>query len=234
MTRHRGGFHIPVLDEQERAALLEADDELSHLQSVLETAAQSRALDRESIDRLSTTAHDIVARVNAHLPPQVDVDARDEIRRRLIELLTLHPEQGQHLDLADRALIEAEAVRHIMRDLLQEQPPVELRDAAAVVKLLEQWLPGLTVQQIAELLGISTRQLQRRRQEGGSGGSRMQIVARLVAILRHGWTDQGVYAWFHRQRRELEGHAPIELLDDPASERGLLLAARAGRVQGGT
>jgi uncharacterized protein (DUF2384 family) len=81
-------------------------------------------------------------------------------------------------------------------------------------------------------MGVSERQLQRRRHDGGLSTPRMQVLARLVAILRHAWTDQGVYAWFQRPRGDLAGAAPIVLLDDPANERALLIAARAGRIQG--
>jgi uncharacterized protein (DUF2384 family) len=225
---------MPVLDERERAALRQADDELSDLQLVLEAAVQRDALDHESVKRLHDTAEQVAGRVNADLPMQVDADARDEIRRRLIDMLTLSIDDGAPLDLADRALIEAEAVRHVLRDLLQEQSPVGLRDAKETVRLLEDWLPGLAVNQLAELAGMSTRQLQRRRQDGGVSSHRLQMFARLAAILRFSWTDQGVYAWFHRPRLELGGRPPIELLEDPASERDLMFLARAGRVQGGS
>jgi uncharacterized protein (DUF2384 family) len=225
---------MPVLDEQERAALLEADDELTGLQRALEAAVQNNAIDSESVDRLQATATEIVGRVNAKIPMHIDADARDEIRRRLIEMLTLKLTDGELLDLADRALIEAEAVRHVVRDLLQEQPPVEMRDAGAAIRLLEEWLPSLGVNEEARLTGVSVRQIQRRRSEGGGESThRLQVVTRLVAILRHAWTDHGVYAWFERPRVELDGHAPIELLDDPGRERDLLILARAGRVQGG-
>jgi AraC-like DNA-binding protein len=225
---------MPVLDDHERAALVEADSQISALQDALEAAAHSDALDREMFRRLEATAREAIHRLNQNLPPQLDPDARDEIRRRLIELLTLPTDDVPLLDVADQALVEAEAVRHVVRDVLQEQPPTELRDAREVVTLLEAWLPDLTVKQLAELLGISERQLQRRRQDGGASSHRMQLVARLIAVLRHGWTDQGVYAWFTRPRHELRGTPPLELLDDPSSERALLLAARAGRVQGGS
>jgi AraC-like DNA-binding protein len=225
---------LSVLDQSERAALTRADDQLSELQRALETAARSGALDHETFERLDATAREAVARVNQDLPPQIDADARDEIRRRLIYLLTLRPEEGLlPLDIADRVLLETEAIRHIMRDLLQEQPPAELQDAGAVVQLLESWLPSLHVKQLAELLGISERQLQRRRNEGGPSSHRMQLVARLIATLRYAWTNQGVYEWFMRGRNDLNGVAPIDLLDDAQSERALILAARSGRVQGG-
>jgi len=227
---------MPVLDEQERAALIEADDELSGLQAALEAAVQNNAIDRESIDRLRDTAQDVVHRVNSKLPMQIDPDARDEIRRRLIDMLTLKLVDGGLLDLADRALIEAEAVRHVVRDLLQEQPPVELRRAGPTVRLLEGWLPGLSVSELSELTEISVRQLQRLRHDEGGVVSppRLQLVARLAAILRHAWTDRGVLAWFMRPRVELGGVAPLDLLDDAERERDLLLLARAGRVQGGS
>lgn len=224
---------MAVLDQQERDAITEADTQLSGLQDALHSAAQQNALDQESFDRFSVTARDVIYRVNHHLPPQLDAHARDEIRRRLLELLTLPTEGQAPLDVADQALMETEAVRHILRDVLQEQPPAELRDAGTLVRLLEEWVPDLTVRELAELLGLSERALQRRRAEGGTSTARAQIVARLIAILRLGWTDQGVYAWFHRDRPDLGGVAPITLLDDPSRERDLVVEARSGRVQGG-
>lgn len=224
---------MPVLDDHERAALIEADSQLSTLQRALEAAAQNKALDREVVRRLEGTTREAIHRLNQNLPPQLDADARDEIRRRLIEILTLDMEGLPLLDVADQALLEAEAVRHVVRDVLQEQPPAHLRDAAEVIALLEEWLPSLTVKQLAELLGMSERQVQRRRAEGGVSTSRTQVVARLVAVLRHAWTDQGVYAWFKRPRDEFQEQTPIDMLEDAGNERALLLAARAGRVQGG-
>jgi uncharacterized protein (DUF2384 family) len=219
---------LSALAEHERTALIEADSQLSGLQEALEAAAQSDALDPEAFRRLDDTARD-----NQNLPPQLDADARDEILKRLIDLLTLPTEGVPLLDVADRALVQAEAVRHVVRHVLDEQPPAQLRDAQSVVLLLEDWLPDLSVRQLAELLGLSERQLQRRRRDGGVSSHRMQIVARLIAILRTAWTDQGVYAWFNRPRDDLGGRAPVDVLDEASSERALILAARGGRVQGG-
>lgn len=224
---------MTVLDEGERAALTDADDQLADLQRALEAAIESGALDRDTLVRLRTTCEQVIRRLNEDLPPQLDAEARDEIRRRLLDLLTLGTEHGEPLDIADRALIEAEAVRHVMRDLLQEQPPARLRNAAEVLALLEGWLPDLSVAQIGELVGMSARQVQRlRRGETTNSSSRLQLVARLVAILRMAWTDQGVFAWFVRPRKELSDRTPLELLDEPECERDLVLLARTGRVQG--
>lgn len=224
---------LAVLEQHERDAIQSADAQLSELQDALQDAAQQGALDREFFDRLTVTAREVIARVNRELPLHLDADARDEVRRRLLELLTLPTEGQEPLDMADAALLETEAVRHILRDVLHEQPPADLRDAGALVRLLEEWVPNLTVRQLAELLGLSERALQRRRAEGGESTARQQVVARLITILRRGWTDQGVYAWFHRERPALGDIAPIALLDDPSSERDLITEARAGRVQGG-
>jgi hypothetical protein len=224
---------MPVLEEIERQALREADATLAQLQRSLEDAASSGALDREVFERFRATAMDLAARVNESLPPEIDAIAADEIRKRLIAILTMNVDELPSLDVADRFLIEMEALRHIFRDLLQEQPAVELRDAGRVVKLLEEWLPGVGVAQLAELLGYSPRQLQRRRKEGGMATHRAQLVARLVAILRDAWTDEGVAAWFYRRRRDLDGARPVDWLDDAGREPDLLMAARAGRVQGG-
>jgi len=224
---------MAILEQVEREALKAVDDSLRQIQRSLEEAARRGAIDRETIERMSHTLKRAAQRVSENLPPQLDERAVTEIQKRLIALLTLEIEDTTSLDVADRFLMEMEAVRHIIRDVLDEQPPIELRDAGNVVVLLEEWLPGLTVAQLAELLGLSERQLQRRRREGGNSTHRAQLLTRLVAILRRSWTDQGVAAWFHRPQSELRGSKPIDLLDDPANERNLLMAARAGRVQGG-
>jgi uncharacterized protein (DUF2384 family) len=210
---------LAVLEDVERAALKSVDDSLRQIQTSLEEAARRGALDKDTLDRLGATAKRAAQRVNESLPPQLDERATSEIRARLIAILTLDINETSSLDVADRFLMEMEAVRHIVRDVLDEQPPVELRDVPNVVALLESWLPGVTVGQLAEILGLSTRGLQRRRRgEGGEATHRIGLVARLVAILRHSWTSQGVAAWFHRPQSALGGRKPIELLDDPASE----------------
>jgi uncharacterized protein (DUF2384 family) len=138
------------------------------------------------------------------------------------------------IDAADSYLMELEAVRHGFRDLLEEHQPEALRrQAHELVGLLEGWLPSVAVSDLAALLGLSMRQLQRRRHDDGPATSREQLVTRLVAILRHAWTDRGVVAWFYRPRPDLGDKKPIELLGDPAHEQELLIAARSGRVQGG-
>lgn len=228
---------MPVLAEEANLdALRKTDEALGRMQQLIEAAIEADAVDREQLERVTVTGRDLVARLNRQLPPDVDADARDEIRRRIIDLLVLSPEDTDDaglMDTIDRALVEVEAIRHIIRDLVQEQPPVHMRSAAQVIDLLQEWLPRVTQKQLAELVGVSPRQWQRLHRSQTPTTPRMQRVARLVAILRHAWTDEGVVAWFYRPRKDLDARKPIELIDEPAYEAVLMRAARSGRVQGG-
>lgn len=87
---------------------------------------------------------------------------------------------------------------------------------------------------LAELLAVTPRTVHRWSSQAGEPEHRLQLVARLVAVLRHAWTPKGILAWFHRPRRDLDEKRPIDLLDDPAAERSLLSAARSSRNQYGT
>jgi hypothetical protein len=223
---------MTVLEEVERHALEDTDQAFQHFQRAMEVAARNGALDAESLGRFGETVKEAAARVNDELLPQLDAEAAAEISRRLITILTMDTSQRDVLDAADDYLMELEAIRHVLRDLLQEQPQALRKQGQELMSQLEAWLPSVAVGALAELLGLSVRQLQRKRHDTGPAGSREQLVARLVAMLRHAWTDDGVIAWFHRARADLGGRAPIELLDDHARERDLLIAARSGRVQG--
>jgi hypothetical protein len=228
------GGSMAVLDEVERERLEATDERLLTFQRTMEEAARSGALGPEQLQRFVVTIKDYAAKVSDQLLPQIDAEAGAEISRRLITVLTMDPARGTAADAADAYLMELEAIRHVLRDLLQEHQPEALRrEGRELIGLLEDWLPHVPVAQLAELLGLSVRQLQRRRHDDAPSTSREQLVARLVAILRHAWTDEGVIAWFHRARADLGGAAPVALLGDPAHEPDLLIAARSGRVQGG-
>src|SRR6218665_1045370 len=129
---------MAVLEEVERRALEDADESLSKLQKSLEEAAAADALDDETLERMAQTAKEAAARVNDRLPPKIDPQATDEIRRRLIGVLTLDVDRMTSLDVADRLMVEMEAVRHVVRDILQEQPAIDVRDAAQIVALLDE------------------------------------------------------------------------------------------------
>lgn len=221
-----------AIAEGDREALRSEDQQLQEQLSALETAARSGALDEQYFERLNDTLRDLAARLADELLPQLEPEVAIEVQSRLIAVLTMRPNGREALDFADDLLMEIEAVRHVIRDALQEQPRAFLLDAAAVAKQLESWLPNVPQREVAELLGISARTYQRHRDQGGSSSSREQTVLRLVAILRKGWSDAGVMAWFRRPRTQLADATPLYLLADPAQEQVLLKLARRGRVQG--
>lgn len=223
---------MTVLDPANHDEMSRADAELAECQAILEAAAAQGAIDLEMGARLRATQQDMARHLNAQLTMRLDPSLVDEAKTRLINLLSMRIDDGELLDIADAMLIECEALRHILRDLASDSPPVNQRNSGEVVAQIDEWLPGLTVARRAELLGLSERSLQRRRASPGMpSSSRMATVLRLVAILKHAWTDEGVYAWFHRTREALGGTAPIDLLEDRSREGDLLELARSGRVQ---
>jgi DNA-binding transcriptional regulator YdaS (Cro superfamily) len=138
------------------------------------------------------------------------------------------------LDAYDRLLLNAEAIRHLLRDAIDGHVRGTEDNIGLVVEQLMQWLPRVSQSEMAGLMGISTRQLQRWAVGNATPSRRAQLVARLVAILRRSWTPEGVVAWFYRRRGALDDHAPIDVLNDPAYEQQLFREVRQGRAQHGS
>jgi uncharacterized protein (DUF2384 family) len=136
-----------------------------------------------------------------------------------------------NLDVCDQLMIMLERIRHVVRDALDEHVDGATGDVGVVMAELEHWLPHVSDQTIAKLVGVDRRSLSRWRRQGGQPRRSLRIFARLVAILRHNWDEEGVIAWFERPRRDLDGRHPAALLADPNAEDALLSAARSGRNQ---
>lgn len=155
-----------------------------------------------------------------------------EFRGLLLDSLRVIQNE-EPLDAFDKLLLNIEAMRHLLRDALDGHVEGREENVATVVAQLQQWLPRASQQELADLMGISTRQYQRWAQMRSQPTRRAQMVARLIAILRRSWTDAGVVAWFHRCRPELDGKAPVDVLDDTVYEQTLFRAVRQGRAQHG-
>jgi uncharacterized protein (DUF2384 family) len=138
---------------------------------------------------------------------------------------------SENLDVCDRLMIMLERIRHVVRDALDEHVDGVSGDVGVVMAELEHWLPRVSDETIATLVGVDRRSLSRWRGQGGQPRRNLRIFARLVAILRHNWDEEGVIAWFERPRRDLDGRRPTTLLADPNAEDELMSAARAGRNQ---
>ncbi|WP_343575365.1 hypothetical protein [Mycobacterium sp.] len=129
--------------------------------------------------------------------------------------------------------ISLEQFRHALRDIIENQP---YGDVAPVRDVLGRTAEVLAAPQktLADLLGVSVRQLQRwlahdGTEPAGDDAARIRVVGQVVNQLRHSFTGPGVVAWFNRQHPVLD-QRPIELLDDPLRYPTLLQAATAARA----
>jgi hypothetical protein len=136
-----------------------------------------------------------------------------------------------NLDVCDQLMILLERIRHVVRDALDEHVSGVGEDVSVVIGELERWLPGISDEAIAQLVGVNRRTLSRWRSQHGQPQRNLRLLARIVAILRHNWDEAGVLAWFERPRRDLAGRRPATLIGDPNAEEELLAAARSGRNQ---
>lgn len=122
-----------------------------------------------------------------------------------------------------------EQVRQAARDTVDGSPA----DPSRPPRELLAWLDGLgaTQQDLARLLGVSTRQLQRwapdAPQLSPTVATRLRAVASVVAQLR--WVlpaPNGILAWFESPNPLLTGGtSPVSLLDDPLAAPQLIAAA---------
>jgi uncharacterized protein (DUF2384 family) len=156
-----------------------------------------------------------------------------EFHGALWEIKDLIDDQGDEYDLdtVDKLLVCIERVRHVVRDALDEHVAGVPDDASLAVQELREWLPSTSVATISDLVGVDRRTLSRWAKIHRATPRRLQLVASLVAVLRHNWSEEGIVAWFDRPRRGLEGRRPTSLLDDPLADDLLLAEARSSRSQ---
>jgi uncharacterized protein (DUF2384 family) len=228
---------MKVIPSPEAERLQALDTELERWKELILRVGDIRdsEVDHEYGKRFAETEKRLLALNEKLHPEDFDPEVLAELRGIMLQWISAaHDLDGRRpLDTVDKYLIHAEAMRHLVRDALDAHVEGAGRDAQAVVTQLREWLPTTTQVEIARLAGISDRQFHRWKTNGGKPPRRLTLVARLVALLHRAWTEEGVIAWFHRARRDLDGHAPIDVLDDPAYERRLLAAVRQGRAEHG-
>lgn len=219
-------------------------DELEQFEELVASTAHKllEALNETSIpadyvDRWQHTASRLSDAINRSVPPSLDPEQLAEIRGELLEILqrvTDH-DLDRPLDSVEAALLGLEAIRHVVRDALDQQPPGE-GDARALLHNLQEALPRVGRKDLAELLGTSERSIQRTLASPTpvEPSRRLQIVARLVFLLRRGWSAEGVVAWFHRSRPELGERSVLDAIDEAGREQEILELARHGRAQHGS
>jgi DNA-binding transcriptional regulator YiaG len=136
----------------------------------------------------------------------------------------------------DQLRVALESIRQSLAAIAEREPVGDERNRKQIV----QWLAERTeVSQttLAELLGVSARQLQRwlstteAAKPEGEDARKVRLVARLVNQLRFVLTPAGTVEWFSWPRADLDGRRPRDLLDDPAAEPTLATIAGAMRSQ---
>ena len=127
-----------------------------------------------------------------------------------------------------------ESIRQSLTAIAEREPVSDERSPKQVV----QWLAATTEvpqARLADLLGGSARQLQRwlspveTAQPEGVDARKVRLVARIVSQLRFILTPTATVDWFSWPRSDLESRSPLDLLDDPAEEPALMIAASAMR-----
>jgi hypothetical protein len=189
------------------------------------------------LDRWQHTASRLSDAINRSAPPSLDPEQVAEIRGELLGIMqrVADSDPKRPLDSIEAALLGLEAIRHMVRDALDQQVPGE-RDARMLLRDLQETLPRVNRKDLAHLLGTSDRSIQRILASPSpvDPSRRLLMVARLVSLLRRGWTPEGILAWFERSRLELGGRSVLEVIDDATLEQDLSGLARHGRAQHGS
>jgi len=221
--------------DPQRLRLLEIDTEVEEVKAAFE-AAVTEVTGRPEIDGSAKKRLAEVGRRLAALKPQLEAadlsyEQKATLYSALVDVNTAMSAPPDDLDRFEAVLIGIERIRHVIRDALDEFVGGASADRRRLLEELQSSLPGLKQTDVAELLGVDPRTVRRWAAHSAEPDHRLQLVVRLVAVLRHAWTPRGALAWFRRERRDLGGRRPLDLLDDPATERDLLSAARSSRNQ---
>lgn len=231
----------------------EAFDELTGFErdlQLLVTGDDAPVGDRSLLDRVSETQSRLLELSQDNIQLELSPEQRTELLEYcLATLFKLDSARraGDDSELARRqvaeALLDLEAMRHILRDAIDHEPLRTLRiddrecalSRSDAVAHTEQWLPRLTAEARAELLGTDARNLRRWKDaRDAPAPRRAELAVDLAGVLRHSWTDEGVLRWFSRPHPMLDGRAPNDVIDDVDWELRIRDAARAARAQSAT
>jgi hypothetical protein len=221
----------------ERDELERFEDLVEHWSHELLEALGDAPIPKDYLDRWEHTASRLSNAINRSTPPSLDAEQVAEIRGELLEIMqgVADRDPKRPLDSIEAALLGLEVIRHVVRDALDQQTPGE-GEARLLVAELESSLPRVGRRELAHLLGTSERSIQRILASATpvEPSRRLVLVGRLVALLRRGWTPEGIVAWFQRPRPELDERSVLDTIDDAALEQDILGLARHGRAQHGS
>jgi hypothetical protein len=214
----------------------EIDELVEPFASELASAAAREEVDPSFMDRFRATSMRLIELNEELHEDDFDPRALAEFRGIIINVIkdVQEADPDRPLDTIDSILIRAEQLRHLVRDAMDSHVGGAGQSSAEVMKSLRETLPSIRQVELAALLGRSQRQVGRWADQGGPPARRLELVARIAALLRHSWTEEGVVAWFFRPRPDFGNKKPIDILDDPDLELALIAAARRGRAQHGS
>lgn len=152
------------------------------------------------------------------------------LQRALIELSQqVEAESGPRGQIR----VALERARQALRDLVDEAPVADDQPGKSVARWLADRL-DVRQQEVADLLGVSSRTFQRWLSESdpsspeGDDAMRLRIVAKITNHLRHAMTGRGVLLWLRTPHPRIH-HAPAELLEKPEQFPLLVRLASAAR-----
>jgi uncharacterized protein (DUF2384 family) len=189
---------------------------------MLEAAQHAMATARDVPSEVEQLIDRVADQLDGSLPRWA-TEGVDPYLGQALLAAALAGEKGLRADNDDdrrrRVRLALERMRQALRDLIDESVAGEDRD----IKQVTRWVTGvvgLPYAELAPLLGVSPRTLQRWLAQDGSrpegmDEARVRMVARTVAHLRHVFTGPGTAKWFLRPHPDLEGRPPLQLLDDP-------------------
>lgn len=126
-------------------------------------------------------------------------------------------------------------MRDVARRLGRRLEHESLDDPQAAVRAIFATLANISVGDLAQLLGVSTKTVNTWKSGGAVSRKigRVVLLAQLLTYLRSSMTPVGVMMWFKAPRPQLEGQTPLELLDanEAAARDALVPLARGARGQ---
>lgn len=181
------------------------------------------------LDQLADDVAALTSQEGVDVDPYLFVAAQGALIRALLLL-----DSGNAAIARKEMRTRLEQMRQVFRDIAEGGPLYEERSAKQIARWLAHCLETSQAS-LADLLGVSTRTLQRwisetdTAQPEGEDARRVRVVARIVNHLRHSLTGPGVVRWFDLPHPLLNGRRPIDLLDDPGAVEQLSALAASVR-----
>lgn len=181
------------------------------------------------LDQLADDVAALTGQEGVDVDPYLFVAAQGALIRALLLL-----DSGNAAVARKEMRTRLEQMRQVFRDIAEGGPLYKESSAKEIARWLAHCLETSQAT-LADLLGVSTRTLQRWISESdtarpeGDDARRVRVVARIVNHLRHSLTGPGVMHWFSLPHPLLSGRRPIDLLDDPAAVEQLSALAASVR-----